>query len=367
MTMLRFTLKAWLLVISLVICNSAWAQLVELDVGKKYYIQSPALIYTEDHSVDSNELEGLTIPEKSQLKAATAKAQRTSIWYRFDLSNQTKIKTWSIDVTNTLVSKVTVHAQSGSQHSMTHNGYMKRIPFDLSNGARITLPPNSNVSIWLNLQAPYIAKNPLISLQPLSQYSHSHFIYNALVLLALGAMLALAFYNTFLYFPTRDPSFLWFALYQLLCCFGWAAHFKLLLYGFDIEMEQSTFYLPFYIACATSLMFAVSFLRLHARNKITLGIEAFSIAIIVFGVIGLALPFKYYYFSVGVVAYLWMAVMLLVGIRRLRSGFRPARFFVVGFSIMTAFFVFTLAGSIAGLDLFDNTLVWAFGHSFLIR
>ncbi len=337
----------------------SWSQTLTLTEAKKYSIDAIPSVVSQPGESDAHFIEDLDVLKRLDFTPATSDHPATSFWYLFELKNTTTVTTWTINITNTLVNQVNVHVLSAHHQNSVRSGYIKRIPFDLSNGASVTVPPNKKVRVWVNLQAPQIAKKPNISIQPLQSFSQEQFTYSALIMLALGAMLALAAYNAFLFFPTRDPSFLWYGLYQLLCSFGWAAHFKLLLYGYDIEMDQSTFYLPFYIAGATSLMFAVSFLRLHARNKLTLSIEAFSIAIIVFGVIGLALPFKYYYFSLAVVAYLWMLVMLIVGIRRLTAGFKPARFFVLGFGIMTTFFLATLAIYVSGRDIFDNFLVWA--------
>lgn len=332
---------------------SGWAASLTLSQDQKYYINA------QPHILQGELEEGVTTPERDQLKPLQSGSPRTSFWYRFDIKNTTNTEIWYLDVTNTPIKKIVAHAQSGRHYNMVANGYGKSVPFDLGNAVKLRIPSNSTVSVWLNIQAPHISDNTLISLQPRSLYSYSHFAYTALILIALGAMLALALYNTFLFFPTRDPSFLWYALYQLLCSFAWAAHFKILLYGFNIEMDQSTFYLPFFIAGATSLMFAVSFLRLHARNKSTLAIEGFSIAMILFGVIGLTLPFAIYYYATVITAYIWMLVMLWVGVKRLKEGFKPARFFVLGFSVMTGVFLFILAGNLSGISLLDNNLIVA--------
>lgn len=324
-----------------------------LQEARKYYIDAEPYLYAEDEN------DAFTTPAPDQLTPVVFGSDRKAFWYRFDLKNNTKNQVWYLEFTNTLVQNIRVHTQSGKHHGIARNGYVKSHPFDLSNGVRIQIPSQAAVSLWVKLEAPYISYNTLISIQPRTEYAKEHFKFSSLILLSLGAMLALALYNTFLYFPTRDASFLWYALYQMLCTFAWAAHFKILLYGFDIEMDQSTFYLPFFIAAATSLMFAVSFLRLNARNKTTLAIEGFSIAMILFGVIGLVLPFTLYYYATGILAYLWMTVMLLIGIKRLKEGFRPARFFVLGFGVMTGFFIFVLAGNFTGTSLLDNTMLWA--------
>ncbi|MGB3621126.1 diguanylate cyclase [Ketobacter sp. MCCC 1A13808] len=300
-----------------------------------------------------------TMPDTSALVPVTAISPRTDLWYRFDIVNRNEQQKWFINTTNSLVQQVTVYSRNGRQLRIGQNGFKRTYPFDLTSAVPLTLATNNATTIWVNVQAPYIAETALLTLMPQKQFFSRHFNYSSMILIALGAMLALVVYNAFLYFPTRDPSFIWYAGYQLLCTFAWAVQFKVMLYCFNVGLDQSTLYFPFYIAGAASLMFAITFLRLPNSGIITYFIQAFAIALVVCGVVGLFLPIKLYYQILAGSTFAWLTVMLLLGIWRYKQGYRPARFYVAGFAIMSTVLVFILGGSLAGNSLFENQMLWA--------
>ena len=335
--------------------QTAWSAPVELNKAEQYYLSVAPQVLTENTREDAS----FWIPGKEQLRPVAPTDDRRSIWYRFDLVNTTQVEQWYLLTTNTLLSEIHVYTANAGQQHHTRNGYFRHFPFDLSNNVDLKLPTNKAVSVWVKIESPYVSKQTLISLMPGTAYPQHHFNYNSMILIAIGAMLALVLYNAFLYYPTRDSSFIWYAGYQLLCTFAWAMHFKVMLYCFDIPLDPSTLYLPFFIAGAASLMFAISFLKLPQRGWITLLIRACAIAMVVFGLVGLLLPMEQYQWILGTCTYAWICIMLGLGIWRLNKGYRPARIYVAGFGIMGTYFLFILAGNLANTSLFDNQLFWA--------
>ena len=340
---------------ALITTGGAFGAPMEIHSKQQLYIS----VLPQIASNNEQEQTELWIPGREDLTAVQERSPRTSLWYRFDLLNRSDQEKWYLQVTNSLINEVNVYTVNANSHHHGHNGYTLAIPFDLSNAVAVPLPSNKAISVWVNVQASYVSPNLLISLIPEGKYSQYHFNYTTMILIAIGAMLALVIYNAFLYFPTRDPSFLWYASYQILCTFAWAVHFKVMLYCFGLELDASTLYLPFFIAGATSLMFAISFLKLPQRGWLALLVRAFSIGLVVFGLLGLLLPIEVYQTILAVCVCAWMFIMLGLGVWRLNKGYRPARIYVVGFSVMTTYFMFTMAGYLAGTTLFDNQMLWA--------
>lgn len=353
--MIKRLYRVALLCAGLLYSLSAISAPVEIKQAEPLYVAVPPQVAT-NHEDQAGEM---WIPAKEDLSPPGMDDERKSLWYRFDLLNRSQESRWHLQATNSLISEINVYTVTpGSEHH-GRNGYIAKIPFDLSNAVPIALPTNKAVSVWVNIRAPYVSPNLLISITPETRYAREHFNYTSMILIAIGAMLALVIYNTFLYFPTRDRSFLWYASYQILCTFAWAVQFKVMLYCFDIELDASTLYLPFFIAGATSLMFAISFLRLQQRGWLALLVRAFAIALVIFGLVGLFLPTALYQQVLAACTCLWMFIMLGLGIWRFNKGYRPARIYVVGFSVLTTYFLFTIAGNLAGTSLFDNQMLWA--------
>lgn len=336
-------------------CQHSVAAAVELKKAEQYYLSLEPMT-VKDASLGSDPM---WIPTKDQLVPVPITDARTQLWYRFDIHNGSEAKEWYLLTTNTLLAHIQVYTMSVGEEHHRHNGYVRRFPFDLSNNVALSLPTKQAVSVWVKLEAPYVGQQPLFSLMPGNQYPQHHFNYTSMILIAIGAMLALVLYNAFLYFPTRDSSFIWYAGYQLLCTFAWAMHFKVMLYCFDIPLDASTLYLPFFIAGAASLMFAISFLKLPQGGWLALLVRACAIALVVFGLLGLILPVVIYQWILMICIYSWICIMLGLGIWRLNQGYRPARIYVAGFGILGTYFLFTLAGNLAGTSLFDNQLLWA--------
>lgn len=351
----RWLITAGIGLLYLLLSVPVHAKPVEFTEPQQYYLTIEAQTLRNQESTDT----AFWIPGKNDLTPVAATDPRTSLWYRVDMINRSEIANWYLVTSNSLIAEINVYTVNAGQEQHSQNGYFRHAPFDISNGVPLHLPINQAVSVWINIKSPYVSQQPLISVIPGDQYSQHHFNYTSMILIAIGAMLALVIYNAFLYFPTRDPSFIWYAGYQLLCTFAWAMHFKVMLYCFDVPLDASTLYLPFFIAGAASLMFAISFLRLPQRGWITLLMRALAIAMIVFGLLGLLLPLKHYQLILAVCTYTWMFVMLGLGIWRLNKGYRPARIYVIGFGILTTYFLFTLAGNLAATTLFDNQMLWA--------
>lgn len=352
---LRWLVTAGFSLLFLLLSVATHAKSVEFSEPRQYYLSIEAQTLHNRDETDSV----LWIPGKDDLVTVPSADLRTSLWYRVDLINRSNITDWYLVTSNTLISEINVYTVNAGEEHHSQNGYLRQVPFDISNGVPLSLPSNKAVSVWINIKAPYISHHPLISVIPGDQYPQHHFNYTTMILIAIGAMLALVIYNAFLYYPTRDPSFIWYAGYQLLCTFAWAMHFKVMLYCCDVPLDPSTLYLPFFIAGAASLMFAISFLRLPNRGWITLLVRALAITMIVFGLLGLLLPLPLYQMILTGCTYTWMFVMLGLGIWRLNKGYRPARIYVIGFGILTTYFLFTLAGNLAGTTLFDNQMLWA--------
>lgn len=331
--------------------NPCLATPVQIKANQDYYLTSEA--YLAENNNDSE-----LVPDKSTLLATKPEDPRTNLWYRFDVVNQSQQTKWFLNTTNTLIEQVTVYSRHGRNNRATYNGFQKSYPFDLTFAVPVNIPLDETLSIWVNIKAPYISEAPLFTLMPQKRFFAHHFNYTSMILIALGAMLALVVYNAFLYFPTRDSSFIWYAGYQLLCTFAWAVQFKVLLYCFNIGLDQSTLYLPFYIAGAASLMFAITFLRLSNYSKITYCMQALAIALVICGVVGLFLSTELYYRILAFATFVWLAVMLILGVWRFKQGYKPARFYVAGFAIMSTVLIFILGGNLTGASLFDNPLLW---------
>lgn len=329
---------------------------ITLEPDSSHVLRSKALLLKDPQDFAQH---SAPVPRPDQLIAYDPSQPAESLWYRFDIHNATQDQRWFLNITNTLVESVQLYSRSGDHYRVSRNGFELRYPFDITFAVPVTLEPNHITSLWLNINSPVLASHPLLTLMPEQKYHRHHFNYTAMVLVALGAMLALVIYNAFLYFPTRDSSFIWYACYQLLCTFAWAVQFKVMLYCFDIGLDPATLYLPFFIGGAASLMFAITFLRLPHGNWFTLSLQGLAIAMVIAGVGGLMLPLEQYYRTLVVTVFLWLPLMLALGIWRYQSGYRPARIYVIGFIIMGAVLTFIVTGNLLGSNLIDNQMLWA--------
>ena len=158
----------------------------------------------------------------------------------------------------------------------------------------------------------------------------------AWVYLCVGALLILGLYNLFLFVGVRDASYLFYALYLFAGIIGWAAIFNILANYFGVY-ELGWNLIPFYLAPVFNSLFLLSFLRVRRQSHPVIFywvcvLMSLNIVLVV-GFIWVTDYLSYYSFILYN-STLWILLSLWAGVQRYLEGYKPARFFILGFVVL---------------------------------
>jgi PAS domain S-box-containing protein len=167
-----------------------------------------------------------------------------------------------------------------------------------------------------------------------------------------GTILALAFYNLFLFFYIKDQSYLWYVLTMIAMAVYFLGLSGLLQDYLDMVPPALNLDLPIYslgLAYLCRGLFARSFLMTKAAtpklDKLLLFCSVFMGLMPCLLPVAQLEPWPAKIVSTGAMA--WPLLLLWVGVGSLRSGFKPARYFLLAYffaGMASVFFAWTLKG-----------------------
>ncbi|MGM9488745.1 7TM diverse intracellular signaling domain-containing protein [Ideonella sp. YS5] len=266
---------------------------------------------------------------------------------------------WVFDPNNTLIERVELRL-SGSDGSRQRvvAGYVAPRVHMLHYAQDVQLLPGVDYLALVRLDSRYFASVPQLEFTAEPLFQRKLLQENLLVLGSLGAMVALALFNLFLFTLTRTASHLYYFAQLTLAVCAWAMVFQIPteLWGWH---GLRWHYLPFFLMPPAASLFCIDFLNLRERHPTLFRLH---VGVIVAGVLlspvaVFALPWANLVASVLISA--WMVLTLASGYRSLRSGYRPARFFLLAFAALALPGLIILPGNLDLIpDLVDNAEAW---------
>lgn len=264
-------------------------------------------------------------------------------WFYFNVKNQSAKSSWVLNVYDSIVDTIEIYAYYPDGRIETiQTGFLEKSEYLFSYGVNLELPVNESVDILLFMQSRYFPDNPRIELTPQTEFiSWIKFEYT-LVIGCFGAILILSFYNFFLGFWVKDRSYFYYSLYLLCSLAAWMGAYNATAEWFDIYSYWSLLP-PFYLLVAFNILYFIHFLELRSNLPIVTR-WLYGLVIMSF-LLCIAMPLfdmGQYMMIYGGLSALWVLVALGCGIYRYLQGYRPARFFVLAFTILALGVLVTL-------------------------
>ncbi|TGL66753.1 7TM diverse intracellular signaling domain-containing protein [Leptospira kmetyi] len=186
-------------------------------------------------------------------------------------------------------------------------------------------------------------------------------IQNILFGLFFGAILVMLVYNGFVLSTVKEAGYLFYVLY-LLSFTLWQLSVTGVgnQYLFSNALKTwNDFLVPFaYLAIVFSIQFTRSFLHTDRKTKI---LDRILVLFMIPGVVGIVLSFFpiFYFWNMQALTYfpiLASVIVIYAGIDRYRQGYRPARFFLMAWSVLVIFIMVTVLRNLSILpsNLFTN-------------
>lgn len=324
--------------------------------GERLHINHALSLYSDDDKslpVDRELIDRLLDSRAQEAEVTTSDINHL---YVFDLVNKSESNPVQLEVKGSIVDQVELYVYdseglvnfdvSGYMFPRRGHSYVLNIPVDQHESVRVVLSLDSRymsgpISVYLERPEFYQARS-------LNIY--------VVVYVCLGGMIFLGLYNLIMCLGLRDKSYLFYSLYLFSIVAGWSAVFSILMRHYEITNIGFTL-LPFYLAPVFSTLFFISFLELKWERHKTLLVLSYIVIIFNAGMC-LVFPFiedfGFYYSMLMYNSGVFLLLALFAGGVRLLEGFKPARFFVLGF---TAVAVGSMLAILPGLGVRIEALV----------
>ena len=278
-----------------------------------------------------NDAAALAAWQAGQERAASVAATGGAYWMVIAVRNDSKVDDWVLYPNNTMIDQVEARLfgdDGSSQRVVT--GYRSDHAYMLHYSGELRLLPGRSYRMVVRFSSPYYVRAPLFAVYPHERFRRLVARENVVVLGSLGALVALALYNFFIYSFTRRSAYLYYSLYVITSAVAWALPFNVLVDMFGWRLVK-LHYVPFFLLPVFSTLFYIRFLELRTLAPRLAAISRINIVVPL-----LLLPTSF--LAVGVAHRLatvmlafYMVLALICGIVAWRRGFKPARYFVLAY------------------------------------
>lgn len=291
------------------------------------------------------------------------KITSAAYWYRFTIDNQSVINNWIIEFHDPHISEVEIYKNSDLLYPATGSVYK----FDSKNYQHknhtfgLNLPLNEKTTLYVRLKSTYHSDFNFV-IKSHKEFSEYSLIEYYVLGLFYGVLAILAVYNLILYFSIKEKTYLFYVAYIFCAALHTFSEDGL---GFQfIWSEYPVFnklvnYASFPLLLITFLLYSNSFTELSKRATKTwkwvmVSTGLYILSFLYFNFLG---EWNAAIFFIYIIPYL---VTYYAAIKIYKQGFKPARFFVMGFSVVLFSFVvfflrvfFSLPGNIFTVYIFN--------------
>jgi len=266
----------------------------------------------------------------------------SAFWLKFEIKNNTNNSNLNLIIEQPNLDEVELYKLSSDEkHQVTRKGEYEA--FHHKNYQHpnyildIIIPKNESRTFLLKVKANEQIFLPLFvsSIQSTIQYISKQ---DTLFSFYAGIILAMLLYNVFIYFTVRDKSYLFYVFYILFILLTQIAlkgyHFKYLMPDFPEWANRSVTLFPS-IAGIAGIEFIKVFLR--TKEKASHLNKVFNVlkVIFLFSIVLLFFDFPIQSFQIMQTNTMLISVYALyVGFKIMKLGYRPAKFFLLAWSIL---------------------------------
>ena len=254
-----------------------------------------------------------------------------SFWFYAELQNDSDISRWIVNPDGTLIEHVEVRLYSKTgkiQRFVT--GYTAIHDYMLHYGKAIHFQPDTSAKLLIRFESPYFASHPKFEMIQEPDFRQRVVWENILALAAFGALLTLALYNLFIFSITRDRAFVYYAAYLLAFFLGWVLTFHVPAEVFGLH-NLHLHYIPFFLVPVLNTLFYMEFLQLKTQFPRLAAVSRINIILPLVTLPVCFFALSYAHVIATLVITIWFVIALVSGIVSWRSGFKPARYFVLAF------------------------------------
>jgi len=367
--MLGHYIKYFSLLIFFLVNNTVHAASIDISKPTELSLLEQSSVY-----IDKQDLNIQEIIQKNLFKAYKSPyinigTSADNIWIKLELANFTQKPVEKLLIlTSSLLEHIALYSEDaldkpiikGVSHINTEHTTL--LPY-----YNIHLDPNSSQTYYLKVQSIYEPVDFGLKLQDKNTYLARDRAEQFVNIMLIGMVIALMLYSFLVSFYTKDKSYsfysfyLFFLVYQQLTYLGLTQiYFPPYFVIIDIAIPV----IKINLLVITSALFAMYFLKIHRIPLLHTGYKIF-IFIALLEMFILSFPRMYNLDIVILTGALFIVFNLFAGIFTYRRGYKQARLFIVGFSIVFASYTLMILDALGITSImqdFRNILM--FGTAF---
>lgn len=344
------------------------------DYGQKLITQNYFTIY-EDVSgeVTIRELLRYTNLQSSKRYLPAFGVKGSVIWLKFNIRNVSDKKDLILTISNTVVDAIDMYEVTGQYHyTLSHyaSGRRQGIPMrglfsQQKPLIRFTISPGKEKTYFLRVEGSEPNVLP-IYVSTRETYLQNRITEDISFGGFLGILIITVFFNLFIFFILRDKSYIYYVSYTLFLCLS-----QFILRGYGTAIFFAGFYeinnliLPIIrsITGISIILYVFEFLQLE--NQIKKANRYFYIGFILYLIpiiLSLAGKPKPAYLFLNADALILTLSLMYVATILYRRGFKPSRFFMIGWGLFLVSILITLAknnGFLPYSPFLDNLMLYS--------
>jgi two-component system, sensor histidine kinase LadS len=306
--------------------------------------------------------------------AYTNKNLNTTYWVRFSIKRGSENKFWVMELVDPHIQSIDVYeyhhgkmepvsARTGYDYSFLSKDFFYKnylYNLDLSDGKGHIYYFRFKSNVYNSFVVKVRSPEYFVSYS-LTEYFLLGFYY--------GILMIMAIYNLFIFFSVKERAYIFYVLYVIACGFNSMNEDGL---GFQFLWPNQPWFniismraVPLFLMLAFTL-YSTSFLELGKReplmNKIMYSLVGFYV--LIFSINGIFFEFSG---NTQALYLLPFGFIYFVAIRVMMKGYKPARYFLLGYSfILISFIVFYLRTN--GLEVLGHFFyVYSFNYGFILE
>lgn len=219
---------------------------------------------------------------------------------------------------------------------------------------RLNFTESTSGYLWIYIKAKLYPTPANIVIQSEFGFSQTQLKINTFTVLSVSVMLTLALMAFVVYLRTKHFVAFYCAGYIGLHGIGWAFASGLIQSFLSSTLMNTTYggiyIFPFAIAFASYFAFYLFDLK-KSKNWIARGLVLYAKVALLFGVLGILLPFKSAFYMTHILACAWIVLSIFVGIKMLTVRDFKAKYFLVGNVLYSLALGYFMVSHSSDLDL----------------
>jgi len=293
-------------------------------------------IYIDKENLDFNQIQKKAeFTQSNQVHINLGFVKKTKLWIKLDFYNNEQFSVSKVlEIRNPLLERVVLY----DNFKKVSKGmlYDDKLKHSINTIFKVSLEPKEFKSCYLEVSNSTTALRLAIYLQDQEYFFKDEMTQQALVFLFFGILFMLYVYMTILFVYTREKSYIYYSFYLFALIAQQATYLgvsQIFLPSWLLYYDNLGVVFKVNMLYITAAIFAKSFLQTKEYSKID-KLYNFIIVVALIEIPLFGFP-SFYYPQVAILTgFVFVMFNMFVGVFVYRNGYKQARFFVIGWSLL---------------------------------